>query len=105
LHRKYDHLIWMKLSEIARYWAARTLTRIEKKESTVVFHAPFASPRFTVEVAGPGKGAPRLTLGTKPQPLTEVARPLQLRPGTWTRSKQGVIVCFDLPKGTSRLEV
>ena len=23
LHRRYDHLIWMKLSEIAKYWAAK----------------------------------------------------------------------------------
>ena len=30
LHDAYDHLIWMKLSEIARYWAARELTRIER---------------------------------------------------------------------------
>ena len=29
LDQKYDHLIWMKLSEIARYWAARELTKTE----------------------------------------------------------------------------
>ena len=28
LHARYDNLIWMKLSEIARYWAAKELTRI-----------------------------------------------------------------------------
>ena len=30
LHAAYDNLIWMKLSAIARYWAARELTRIER---------------------------------------------------------------------------
>jgi hypothetical protein len=29
LHSNFNHLHWMKLSEIARYWAAKELTRIE----------------------------------------------------------------------------
>ena len=33
LHDAYDNLIWMKLSEIARYWAARELTRIERRQA------------------------------------------------------------------------
>ena len=31
LHAAYDNLLWMKLSEIAGYWAARELTRIERR--------------------------------------------------------------------------
>ncbi len=31
LHAAYDNLLWLKLSEIARYWAARELTRIERQ--------------------------------------------------------------------------
>ncbi len=30
LTARYDHLLWMKLSEVARYWAARELTRVER---------------------------------------------------------------------------
>jgi hypothetical protein len=30
---------------------------------------------------------------------------LDLKPGTWRRDKPGVIVCFDLPRGRSRLKV
>ncbi len=73
LHARYDHLLWMKLSEIARYWAAKELTRIEKRDGAVILRAPFASPRFTLAVAAiPGK-APRLRVGPREQPLSEVA--------------------------------
>lgn len=30
LHARFDHLLWMKQGEVARYWAAKELTRIEK---------------------------------------------------------------------------
>jgi hypothetical protein len=105
LHAKYDHLVWMKLSEIARYCAAKELTQIESGGGVVTFKAPFASPRFTVQVAAKGAAVPKLTLGETPEPLTEVARRLDLKPGTWTRDKEGVVICFDLPKGTSRVQV
>ena len=105
LHVKYDHLLWMKLGEIARYWAARELTCIEKQGGTVTFQAPFASPSFTVHIAAQGDARPQLTIGDKPQGLTEVAKCLDLKPGTWTGDRQGVIVCFDLPKGRSEVKV
>ncbi len=52
LHRRYDNLIWMKNSEIARYWAAKELTKIERDGSAVVLKAPFACPAFTVRLGG-----------------------------------------------------
>ena len=33
------------------------------------------------------------------------ALPLALESGTWCRAPEGVTVCFDLPKGSSRLEI
>ncbi len=53
LHAGHDNLIWMKLSEIARYWAAKELTRIDRQEKTIDFHAPFACPQFTVKCSTP----------------------------------------------------
>jgi hypothetical protein len=105
LHARYDDLIWMSNGEIARYWAAKELTEIGKTGGTVALRAPFASPRFTLHVAARGDALPKLFLGGKPQPLAEVAGPLNLKPGTWTRDRAGLIVCFDLPRGTSRLDV
>lgn len=110
LHRRYDHLLWMKLSEIARYWAAKELTRISVNGTTVEFFAPFACPHFTVLVPFSPRQEPRLIKlpeGTT-QVLRRVANPLALDAQTWTvapeTTPQRAICCFDLPKGLSRLE-
>ena len=34
LQARYDHLLWMRLSEVARYWAARELTGIELRRNS-----------------------------------------------------------------------
>ncbi len=106
LEAGFDNLVWMKLAEIARYWAARELTRIEPAadRSRIALNAPFACPGFTVQVDAAPSGAPRLVVQGQTTPLREVRRALQLEPGTWTRSKQAVLACFDLPKGPSSLE-
>jgi len=105
VHARYDNLIWMKLSEIARYWAAREVTRIERKGNTVTFSAPFAAARFTVDVTTRAELIPRLTVGSIPVPLKKVTGPHGLGTGTWYQHPEGVMICFDLPKGNSRLEV
>src|SRR5207302_2623339 len=63
LHARYDHLIWMKNSEIARYWAARTLTGIERSGGTVTLTAPFDCSGFTLRIEKTGNGAPQITAG------------------------------------------
>jgi hypothetical protein len=105
LHARYDHLIWMTLSEIARYWAAKELTRIERRGGEIMLNAPFACPAFTLAVGARGDAVPKLTAAEKPQSLARMARALDLKPGTWTRGKDGLVVCLDLPKGRSRLQV
>ena len=103
LHAAYDNLIWMKFSELGRYWAAKELTKIEKSGGKVAFHAPFACPDYTVSVAA--AGSPKLTINNQPVALKEVPKLLALESGTWTRTADGVAVCFDLPKGPSHLEL
>jgi hypothetical protein len=82
---------WMKLSEIARYAAARELTRIEVTAAGVQFHAPFACPGFTVRVKSPHL----------PAALREVPSRDSLAPGTWTREGDFAILCANLSKGAS----
>jgi hypothetical protein len=105
LHARYDNLLWLKLSDIARYWAARELTRIQRQDGTVTFFAPFAAPRFTVSVPSRGNTVPKVTLAGTPITLERVARPLDLKPGTWTCDRDVLVICFDLPKGVSHLNV
>ena len=105
LHARYDHLAWMKLSEIARYWAARALTRIESSPGRVSFTAPFACPRFTVRVrAASGAKPPRLTApGAPAVPFERVTRATDLAAGRWTDTPDGRVICFDLPRGSSEI--
>ncbi len=103
LNRRFDNLVWMKLSEIARYWAARELTGIVRKGDSVQFRAPFASPDFTVEIASVKNATPRLTIKGRQIPLKEVSEPLKLQSMCWIRNSESVIACFDLPKGESQI--
>jgi hypothetical protein len=95
LHSRYDNLVWMKLSEIARYWAALELTRIERQGGRISFRSPFACPDFTIRAAVPG--APAFA----GSPLRAVNSSRQLAAGTWHRQGDSVTMCFDLPKGDS----
>lgn len=103
VHAKYDHVHWMKLSEISRYWAAKELTTVRRSGQGVSFQAPFASPDFTCRVSGRVTSTPKLVVNEWQRELREVSRPLDLRENTWTKSGDNFLVCFDLPRGTSRL--
>jgi hypothetical protein len=103
LDAHYGHLIWMKNSEIARYWVAKELTRIDKDDSGLTFKAPYACPAFTVRANANPKAGVKLVIDGKPTTLTELNTHLTLKPGTWVRDKDGVSVCFDLPKGASAI--
>ena len=101
IHEKYDHLHWMKLSEISRYWAAKELTHLRLSGQQLHCQAPFASQDFTVRLRATGQGAPRVTTGSATRVLREVSTPLGLTRDTWTRDGGDVVVCFDLAKGAS----
>jgi hypothetical protein len=102
LHATFNHLHWMKLSEIARYWAAKELTRIDLDAAarSISLKAPFACDEFTLEL--PFKaGSP--VLGDKP--LEEVPARLNLKPNTWCRDADKTLVCLKLVKGQSRVSM
>ena len=100
-----EQTLWMKLSEIARYWTAKQLARIQPSQNGVTVDSPVASPRFTLRITGPTSGVPRLVTPAAPVNLQAATRASQLAPGTWLRDEQGLIVCFDLPKGRSTVSV
>jgi hypothetical protein len=104
LEARYDHLLWMKLAEIARYWAARELTRIAVVGKGVEFEAPFACPAFTVRVATSAGAVPRLRRAERNVELQEISGVRRLASGTWCREGEDVLVCFDLGRGANRME-
>jgi hypothetical protein len=104
VHARNDNLIWMKLSEIARYWSAKELTEITRDGSAIALQAPFASPNFTLEISAERlTAAPVLTNGRSKLPLREVSDVLKLEAGTFTQVNGNLVACFDLSKGESRL--
>ena len=103
LHERYDHLLWMKLSEISRYWAARELTKIERRDGRLFLTAPYACPSFTMEVSS-NEVTPSIgNAEGKRTPLREAVSLLRLEPGTFHRHDARTAVCFDLVKGRNEV--
>ena len=94
---------WMKLGEVARYWAARELTRLERVPGGVDLTAPFAASGFTLRIDLPDPTSLWVRSDGSDRPLEEVGQAAALRPGTWWRDGASVVACFDLPRGRSRL--
>jgi len=101
LDQKYNHLIWMKLSEISRYWAAKELTKITVDESTVKLKAPFSSPDFTVKI----NKSVKTVLVKNSAPLQQVKSVSDLKSGTFYSTKIETLGCFDLKKGETEIVV
>ncbi len=75
----------MKLSELARYWAAKELTRLTLQDDhEVTLDTLYACPDFTFEGPRPAGLRPwQEHHGTPAQALTRVDAPLHLTSGTW----------------------
>ena len=103
LDQKYDHLVWMKLSEIARYWAAKELTIITSSSNGISLKAPFASSGFTMKLNTQLRKPGLKTGGDQISPFTRVNAVNEIKSNTWYSDKTGSILCFDLEKGSSDL--
>jgi hypothetical protein len=98
-----DRTAWMKLSEIARYSAARELTAISRAGDVVRLDAPFACPAFTLRLTSRSPGLPSVRHEGQIEFLREVHDRPCLAPGAWLREGDRLTVCFDLPKGKTTL--
>lgn len=103
LHEKYDHLHWMKLSEIARYWAAKEYTRIFQSASGIELFAPFATSDFTIELPA-NIHHPVLHHNGESIPLSRVASERDLIDNTWFSDNRRSLLCFAMKRGSSTLD-
>ncbi len=112
LHSRFaDRMRWMKLSEIARYWAAREWTRIdmparsdiEGPERRIALRAPLACPSFTVRLAGRYARLVWTPVDGNSQVLRRVSTSASLGTGSWWQDDDSAVACFDLPIGRSEL--
>ncbi len=103
LDQKYNNLIWMKLSEIARYWAAKELTSIKAEQGKVILKAPFSAPGFTLKINTAARSVSVKNLKHEIVPLTKVKDNSLLKVNTWSAEKSGVVICFNLDKGETEI--
>ena len=104
LKMRFDNLLWMKLSDLSRYWAAKELTTITRVGNTLKLNAPFACPGFTIRLPKE-LGKLSVLAGDKTTPLVQVSRKLNLAAGTFFSSNGTTVACFDLPKGSSQISL
>ncbi|QEF97964.1 hypothetical protein Mal15_20100 [Stieleria maiorica] len=102
-----DQTLWLKVSEIGRYWAAKEMAKLTQHDTgSIAIEAPLACEDFTISMdAASITKAPTLTHAGKTTTLNEVASVSRLQSGTFARTDGKLIVCLDLAKGTSQLKV
>jgi hypothetical protein len=103
LDRKYKNLIWMKLSEIARYWAAKELTNVTITSNKVVLKAPFTASGFTLKLNASVRNPGLKTEDGELKTFVRVKDNNALKANTWFSDKSGSILCFNLEKGQTEL--
>ena len=101
IHARYKQVRWMKLDELARYWAAKELTAISATPQGLRIQAPYPCADFTLRWKTPAP--PRLHHGGDAVPLRAVTDWEGLEPGAWRRDGESIIACFSLPAGVSEL--
>jgi hypothetical protein len=104
LHEKYDHLVWKKNSDIARYWACRKLTLLRMDKNSILMKAPFGTPEFTIRIDRRIKKAVFTNAG-QALPLSMVKAENALYSNSFFSNQKESIICFDLPKGESKIEL
>ena len=105
LHQKYNNLIWMTLSEIARYWAAKEHTTISFRDNKLYLKAPFATPMFTVKINTRLKNPGMVIKGEGIKPLTRIKDIKDLKSGTCYQDRASSFLCFELQKGMNEITV
>lgn len=78
---------------------------IKGKYSVIPYPACVGCSAFTVSILSQSTTVPRLFVKDRSLPLREVSQTLKLESGTWVRLPEGAVVCFDLPKGVSFLQI
>ncbi len=104
LQQRFDNLIWMKLSSLARYWAARELTAIQRDGHRITLQAPFATEDYTLQLPADMPRPIVLTHNQTKTRLAEITSPKELRTGTCLRTAERTLVCIPLRRGRSVLE-
>jgi hypothetical protein len=106
LYLKYKNLIWMKLCEIARYWAVRELVRAGFENKILVLDTPYSCPCFTLEIRDLHINNCRINYLTEPStPLVRVSNSNNLINNSWYGDRSYSLFCLDLKKGINKIHL
>jgi hypothetical protein len=102
-----DGILWMKCSDLARYTTAQAVARSTVTEQDgavqITFSSTIACPDFTARLTCDRDVR---TLRAGPHELRRLPdAAATLEPGTWSRDRDGIAWCCDLPAGELRLLV
>lgn len=102
--RYREQTLWMKVSQIGRYYAARDLATISRTSTGLSITAPFGTPEFTVRASKRRRGQPVITgpAGVRLR-LQRCRSAAGLTTGQWLEESDSQVLCFDLSKGVSRI--
>lgn len=92
--------LWMKTSEIGRYWMARQLSDVTADQGKVRIATKFPTPNFTLSLAGAAK---RVQMNEKD--LAQVQSRRDFRSGTFLVEGNQTFAAFDLKEGDTWLVV
>jgi hypothetical protein len=98
-----DQTLWMKVSEIGRYWTAKELTKVQTLGRSIMLDAPFACTNFTLRVDGLPASKIVFQAGGDMRELRSVSTLASLSEGQFLQDKSNVVACFHLPRGKSEL--
>ena len=96
---------WLKNSELARYSAAKELTELRFQPGEISIQAAFAAPDFTLRVNHSGAGKVDVIHRDVNLPLNRLENKDQLDTNTWVGNEKSAILCFDLPRGQSKIQI
>jgi hypothetical protein len=103
LKKKYNNLIWMRQNDIARYWAAKNLTKISAGKNSITLKAPFAADGFTLKLNFPVRSAGIKYEGQETRPLTRTENSNFLKQDSWYTDRKETLLCIELKKGNNEL--
>lgn len=103
LEQKYgSHIHWMKLSEIAQYWAAKEFVRFEETKGGVAINAPFGAKDFTIALDKNMKNV-SVKQNEKMIKLTRLSNDKTIARNSFILEKGMTTICFDLSQGRSEI--
>jgi len=101
LNQKFENLLWMKLSEISRYWAAKELSTVKIDNDVIRIKAPFATQNFTLQINKKIRNAKINNV----VPFRRVEKKSAIDMNCFYSNNSESILCFDLKKGNTEIKI